>query len=312
MQTLAPLNTRSYIWALSELCQLSVSCWTRSSSLRNSFKINTFNIYHYGLLPPLCYSLHVCVEQIQSLGKDHYFHLISHYHLLLLSHFSHGCLLLPLYLLVCLLCVLSEKRHLQRENAPNVNAIFNKNIMYTVSETCTHLGLILSHNFLQIGEGWTTTNGLFLFFSWKWWCAGWAGFLNWKLCQDFFFPSFGYIKKFIPLYEAKSNRACSRQIFLLWFVVWTNTSNNKKEGGRICRGFKGRLLFACHKHVTHWKWENNNFYTFSHSIELIAVNINRKLMSSHWKWYQISILYFSLWITGLLSKDHISLRALQT
>ena len=136
LQTLDPLHIRSYIWALSELCQLSVSCCSRSCSLSYSFKINTFNTYHYGLLPLLCYSLHVCLEQIPSLEKDHHFPPISRrclHHLLLLSRFSHWCLLFPLYLLVCLLRVLSVKHHLQRENDLNLNVIFfNWNIMYTV------------------------------------------------------------------------------------------------------------------------------------------------------------------------------------
>ena len=87
--------------------------------------------YHFGLLPPLCYCLHVCVEQIQSLGKNHCFLPMSHrclHHLRQqLSHFSHWYLLFPLYLLnVCLLQVLSVKRHLQRQNALKLNAILTR------------------------------------------------------------------------------------------------------------------------------------------------------------------------------------------
>lgn len=105
-------------------------------------QFNNYNTYHHGLLPPLCYSQHASVEQIQSLGKDRYFPSISHrclHHLLLLSRFSHWCLLFPLYLLVCLLQVLSvKKHHLQRENALNLNAILTR--ILCILYTCTHGG----------------------------------------------------------------------------------------------------------------------------------------------------------------------------
>lgn len=104
--------------------------------------IYMYNTYHYGLLVPLYYSLHVCVVQIQSLGKDNYFPPIFHrclHHLLqLLSHFSHWCLLFPPYLLVCILQVLSAKKHhLQRENALDLNAILTR---FCILYTCTHGG----------------------------------------------------------------------------------------------------------------------------------------------------------------------------
>ena len=115
----------------------SVNC--QSPVAPTKVHCNTYNTYHYGLLPPLCYRLHVCVVQIHFLGKDHCYPPISHkclHHLLLLSRFPHWCLLFPQYFLECLLQVLSVKHHLQRETALNLNAIFTR-ILCTLF-ACTH------------------------------------------------------------------------------------------------------------------------------------------------------------------------------